>query len=105
MSIRKEIIPEEGICKITFTLTKTLVDHPKEVALVGDFNDWDPQKNFMKKSQKGWFEDTIELPLGKDYQFRYLIDKCNWENDWQADAFAPTPYSETHNMVVICNLP
>jgi len=103
MSIQKAIIPEKGVCKITFTLTDTLVDHPKEVALVGDFNNWDPSKNSMKKSQRGWFEDTIELPLGKDYQFRYLVDKKNWENDWQADAYASTPFNGAYNMVVICD--
>ena len=101
MSILKKIIKAHRVCRITFTLKDTLVDRPKEVALVGDFNNWDPKKNPMKKSLLGWFESTIELPLGKHYQFRYLIDKCNWENDWQSDALAPSPYDEVFNMVVI----
>ncbi len=103
MCIQKMIIPDKGVCKITFTLTDTLVDHPKEAALVGDFNGWNPEKNSMKKSQNGWLEDTIELPLGRDYQFRYLIDKNTWENDWQADAYVAGPYGETCNMVIICD--
>ena len=94
----------KGVCKITFTLKDTLVDHPKEVALVGDFNGWDPKKNILKKSKSGWFEETIELPLGKDYQFRYLIDRNKWENDWQADAFVATPFGESYNMVVKCRV-
>jgi len=98
-------MPEKGICRIIFRLTDTLVDHPKEVALLGDFNNWNPRKDRMQKSKDGFFEKTIELPLGKDYQFRYLIDNYHWENDWQADAYVPVPYSEESNMLLKCSAP
>jgi len=105
MCIQKEIMTEKGVCRITFSLTDTLVDHPREVALLGDFNNWDPGKGRMQKSENGFFEKTIELPLGRDYQFRYLIDNCHWENDWQADAYAPTIYSDESNMILACIAP
>lgn len=93
------------MCRIKFTLTDTLVDHPKEAALLGDFNNWNPKKDIMHKARNGFFEYTVEVPLGKVYQFRYLVDRWHWENDWQADDYAPTPFSEETNMVIICNGP
>lgn len=103
MSIKKVIIGEKGVCRIIFRLTETLVDHPKEVALLGDFNNWNPSKDRMLKSENGFFEKTIELPLGRDYQFRYLVDNRHWENDWQADAYASTPFGEDDNMILSCH--
>jgi len=105
MSIIKKIIIKKGVCRLKFVVTDTLVDHPKEAAVVGDFNNWDPRRGKMQKSKTGYFEKTIELPLGRDYQFRYLINKCHWENDWQADAYIPTPYGEDDNMILSCTLP
>lgn len=105
MCINKTILPDKGICRITFTLKDTLVDHPKEAAIVGDFNNWDPQGVRMNKSPQGYFEQTVELPAGRDYQFRYLVNRVNWENDWQADAYAPTPFCDSYNMVISCELP
>jgi 1,4-alpha-glucan branching enzyme len=94
---------EKGVCRIKFSLTDTLVDHPKEVAILGDFNNWDPRKGRMQRSENGFFEKTIELPLGKDYQFRYLVDNWHWENDWQADAYKSTPFGEDENMILYCD--
>jgi len=105
MSIQKEIIPEKGICRIKFSVTETLVDHPKKVALVGDFNRWNPGKDIMVKAENGFFEKTVELPLGRDYQFRYLIDNYHWENDWQADAYVPTSLCDNDNMILSCITP
>ena len=105
MCIKKEILSEKGVCRIKFTLSDTLVDHPKEVALLGDFNNWNPDKDLMKKSENGFFEKTIELPLGRDYQFRYLVDNYHWENDWQADAYVSTAYGEEDNMILTCVVP
>ena len=60
MCIQKEIIPEKGICRIKFSVTDTLIDHPKEVALLGDFNNWNPRKDKMIKSKNGFFEKLVE---------------------------------------------
>ena len=55
--------------------------------LVGDFNNWDTEADRMKKARDGSFSLKIEVPAGKDYQFRYLIDGQKWENDWSADRY------------------
>jgi 1,4-alpha-glucan branching enzyme len=103
MSIQKKVVPAKGICRVTFALPETITDHANRVALVGDFNNWHPEKNLLHKSKTGRFQTTIELPLGQDYQFRYLIDSYRWECDYEADALAKTPYEDEYNSVVICS--
>jgi len=104
MSITKIFYPGKGVCRVIFTLPDYLVDHVKKVGLAGDFNDWHPERHPMRKIKKGKFQFTLELPLGKDYQFRYLIDGKRWESDFEADALAPSPYEEEYNSVIRCNI-
>jgi 1,4-alpha-glucan branching enzyme len=76
------------------------VSGAETVHVVGDFNNWNYQANPMKKLKNGTFSLTLDLDQGKEYQFRYLIDMENWENDWNADRYAPSPYSDSENSVV-----
>jgi hypothetical protein len=54
----------------------------------------------MKKLKNGDFTTTVELPKDSKYQFRYLLDDNAWENDWDADAYIPSPVSLDDNSVV-----
>ncbi len=94
MSIQKTFFPEKGVCRVMFKVPESLVDHIRKVALVGDFNDWHPEKNPMKVTDNGNFVFTIELPVGRNYQFRYFIDNYRWESDKEADDLIPTPYED-----------
>jgi hypothetical protein len=58
----------------------------------------------MKKDKSGNFKATIDFSLGRDYHFRYLIDHHRWENEWKADGLAKTPYEETYNSVIKCDV-
>jgi 1,4-alpha-glucan branching enzyme len=51
----------------------------KEVSLVGNFNQWNPQANSMKKDKKGTWKTTLSLEPGR-YEYRFIADG-NWEND------------------------
>jgi hypothetical protein len=42
---------------------------------------------------------VIELPAGRTYQYRYLVDGDRWENDWQADAYAPNDYGGDDSVI------
>jgi hypothetical protein len=55
----------------------------------------------MKKSRNGDYTIKLELEPGREYQFRYLIDNCVWENDWHADKYVKNPYGDSENSVVI----
>lgn len=104
MSIHKRYIKSRDAYKIDFTLPEEITNHARKVSIVGDFNEWHPDKNPMKRDKTGKFKGSVELPAGHDYQFRYLIDKYNWETDWETDGLAETPYSETYNSVIKCSI-
>lgn len=69
---------------------------------MGDFNHWHPLKNMMKRDKNGKFRATIELPLGKVYEFRYLLDFDRWENEWGADGLVKTPFEGVYNSAINC---
>ena len=73
----------------------------KKVALVGEFNDWNEQSTPMRKLKSGVFKTTINLDVGQEYQFRYLIDGEKWENDWAADKYIGNGVSYEENSVVV----
>jgi len=87
-------------CKVTFSLPLEACSEAETVQVLGDFNEWDENGGFMDRSDAG-FETTLELNVDKRYEFRYLIDGEIWENDWNADAYVPSPFG-VDNSVVIC---
>lgn len=100
MITRKQYLKSKPICKVTFKLSKEEAKEANLVRLIGDFNNWDHQASPMKKLKNGTFSATIELAKDNEYQFRYLLDDQTWENDWQADAYVPSPVSFDENSVV-----
>ena len=85
MSIKKQYLKSKPLCKVTFSIDAELINGGKEVAVLGEFNDWNPKDGTMRKLKDGSFTKTIELAPGQDYQFRYLIDRSRWINDSQVD--------------------
>lgn len=100
--MKKVFSKSKPSCKVTFSLPKEAVGDATKVAVVGDFNDWNQDEPLnLKKSKDGSFTSVLELPTGKDYEFRYLIDNARWENDWAADNYvASTFVSNVQNSVV-----
>ena len=101
MSVKKRFLKSKSVCKVTFSLPKKAVNKAKTVKVVGDFNNWNKNKGVKMKATATAYTATVELEMGKDYQFRYLIDNKEWENDWKADAYAATPFG-VENSVVSC---
>ena len=99
MAIKKQYLKSRPVCKATFSLT---APEAKGVKIVGDFNDWNLETGFeMKRLKSGVFKATLNLDRDQDYQFRYLIDGTDWENDWEADAYVPTPYGVENSVAVL----
>jgi len=101
MSLKKQFMKSKPICKVTFHLSKEAVAQAKKVALVGDFNEWNPSATPMKKQKDGGFSVTLNLEQGREYQFRYLLDDTIWENDWCADKYVPSAVGDADNSVVV----
>ncbi|WP_088328941.1 isoamylase early set domain-containing protein [Lacimicrobium sp. SS2-24] len=100
MSVKKQYLKSKPVCKVTFKLSKEEARTAHQVRLVGDFNDWNTQAPPMKRLKNGAFTATLDLPKGGQYQFRYLLDDKEWENDWCADDYVPSPLSWDDNSVV-----
>lgn len=104
MSLKKQYFksdPKKNVCKVTFRMSRNEVQGADEVNLVGDFNDWDINATPMKKLKNGDFSITLELEVGKVYQYRYFLDHERWENDWDADEYVQSYIGDVDNSVVI----
>ena len=102
MAIAKQFSKSKPVCKVTFTLSADVVANAKEIALLGEFNDWTLDTAAKLKKQKdGSYKTSVELEAGKEYQFRYLFDGATWANDSTADRFVPSGVSSEENSVVV----
>lgn len=99
MSLNKKYLKSKPICKVTFKVKKEECDAADKVAIAGDFNGW--EETPMKKLKSGDFSLTLDLETENKYQFKYLLDDTKWENDWNADAYCPSPVSLDDNSVVV----
>jgi 1,4-alpha-glucan branching enzyme len=89
--ITKKASPKGKTVRVTFELPADIATD--SVAVVGDFNEWNLQKDQMKlNAKKGVWTKAISLQPDNTYQFRYLVDGDTWTNDAEADGFQPTPY-------------
>ncbi len=100
MSLKKQFLKSGSICKVTFRLPREAAGEARTVHVVGEFNNWDIYATPMKCLKDGSFTVTINLEQGREYQFRYLIDEMNWENDWDADKYLPSHFGNCENSVV-----
>ncbi len=101
MSIKKNYLKTKPVCKVQFKLSKDEAKSAKAVNIVGEFNQWDTNATPLKMQKDGSFAVTIDLQTGKEYQFRYLLDKVIWETDFSADKFVETPFPNSENSIVV----
>lgn len=101
MIVRKQYLKTKPYCRVLFEIAPEVANHAEKACIVGDFNSWDLTGTPMGKRKDGSFRVTLELEKGKEYAFRYLIDGVRWKNADNADKFAPTPYLDAKNSIVI----
>ena len=89
MSIKKQYLKSEPVCKLTFKLSKEQAQDAETVKILGDFNDWSKDVEPMSKLKSGDFTQTLKLNMGSEYQFRYLINDTVWSNEEEADKTVP----------------
>lgn len=101
MSLKKQYLKSKPVCKVTFTVEAEAATDAGKIELLGDFNEWNTEDAILlKKFKNGSFKVTIDLPIGKDYQFKYLVDGTKWENDWAADSYVNSGVGSEDNSVV-----
>jgi len=101
MSISKKYLKTKPVSKVTFMLPNEIAAGASKASLVGDFNDWNPEATRMRRLKSGEFKVTVDLEVGREYQYRYLLDDRQWTNDNAADRYVPAGIANAENGVVI----
>jgi 1,4-alpha-glucan branching enzyme len=98
--ITKNFNAKGTTCKVTFVLPAETAEN--NVAVLGDFNSWNPEQGTMKfvKKDKVW-KATVSVNAGENYNFRYLADGATWLNDEQADAFVASPFFSENGVLAV----
>lgn len=76
----------KGTDKVKATFTVLVDGHVDPVAVVGDFNDWDPTATPLIRRGEHCMA-SVELDSGQRYAFRYLAEGGEWFNDEAADGY------------------
>lgn len=99
--LKKQYLKKKPTCKVTFSLPIEAAPDAKEIRLLGDFNGWSWQEGTPMKRGKEEYTAVLELPTGRRYEYRYLIDNEKWENDWKADDYTPTHLGVYNSIVMV----
>lgn len=96
--ITKQFTPKRTVCKVTFKVPADWAQN--EVAVVGEFNDWDAKANLLSLKNGSW-EATVRLNPSTEYKFRYFVDGERWVNDDAADAYAANEFGTEDSVLKI----
>ncbi|NLV73862.1 MAG: glycoside hydrolase [Chloroflexi bacterium] len=98
MIIKKQLA--NGRVLVTFTLPATI--WAETITLVGDFNNWNTLSHpFQRSRDDTSWQVTLELDTGATYQFRYLVNGNQWQNDPQADGSAVNPFGGVNSILTL----
>lgn len=101
MSLEKKFLKAKPVCKVKFSLSGDQYKSASSILLVGDFNSWQVGETPLKMAKTGVWSVSVDLETGKEYQFRYLIDGTNWENEPEADKFVPSGLGSENSVLAL----
>ena len=96
---KKNYTKSGGVCRVTFKLPAEV--QSESAALVGEFNEWNPEAAPMRKLKNGEFSVTVSLETGRSYRYRYLLDATRWDNDWNADEYVGNEFGTEDSIIKI----
>ena len=82
--IKKTKPGRNGTVRVTFVLPAD--ELPGAVSVVGDFNNWDPFTNPLRRRPNGTRSAAVTVPAGRMLHFRYLAEGGIWFDDATAPA-------------------
>lgn len=97
--LKKTTNPSGKTARVQFAVPAEV--NAETVCLCGEFNDWDRDKNPMRKRKDGSFTLSLSLDAGRQYEFRYLLDGERWENDWEADAYIGNEFGSENSVLIV----
>lgn len=97
--LKKSYSKSGRACRVTFKLPSEI--EAAEAAVLGEFNEWDPQAHLMKKRKDGSFSATVSLEAGREYRFRYLLDGERWVNDREPDSLVRNRFGDKDCVIAV----
>ena len=95
--LKKNKVSGKNEVKVTFVLP---ADHPHtQASVVGDFNDWNPSTNKLRKRSNNTYSTAVTLKKGKSYAFRYYATDGTWFNDDEADDYVQNEHGSMNCVV------
>lgn len=70
------------------------------VALVGDFNDWDPTRAPMRAARGGVWSTVVPLVPGR-YRYAFLVNGVEWRADPSAPAVPDEEFGSPSSVVTV----
>lgn len=101
--IRYEAPESSGDVEVVFTLTPNGLED-QALAVVGDFNGWDPTASPFELRPDGVSQATVMVPRGGRYAFRYLSEHGTWLNDDGAHHHEPNGMGEENSILDLTHL-
>ncbi|MEE2025494.1 MULTISPECIES: isoamylase early set domain-containing protein [Alkalimonas] len=105
MPLKKQFLKSRPVVKVTFEIPAEAAKEATSAYLLCEAQGW--QKEPLKRLKNGGFKAVLELPTDQqdDFEFRYcLLDDAGneqYDNDWQADGYRPTPLGVENSVVSV----
>lgn len=93
--LTKKFFKTKNEADITFEFDRSGVT---SVSLVGEFNNWQAIELMFNKKSKS-FKTKLRLPKNSEFEFRYLLNGTEWENDYEADQYIPNIFGSENSVV------
>ncbi len=93
ISSTSQSVPAEVMAHFEISLANV-----QQVALVGDFNGWDTDKNLLTRTTAATWK--IDLPIAKgSYQYLFLIDGTLWKTDPTRETRVPDGFGGFNTVI------
>ena len=92
--ITKKAVDHGSQVRVTFKLPADV----GQVAVAGDFNDWDVSATRLQK-RGDTRSASVSLDPGRRYSFRYVDREGRWFNDDDSDAYEWNEFGETNCII------
>jgi hypothetical protein len=96
-----EMIPN-GLTEVQFSL-RAGAESISSVAVVGDFNDWNPNKHLLQdENEDGIWTATLRLEPGR-YEYMFILDGQKWVPDPEAYRYVRDGFGNKNAVIEIAS--
>lgn len=93
--ISKKFFKTKDEADVTFQFSRPDVS---SAAIAGEFNNWQPEAMKFDKKDSA-FKIKLRLPKDEHFEFKYLLNDEEWENDYAADSYKPNSMGSENSVI------